>query len=171
MIVRDSIAESGNSEVSKSQNKFFQAQQILLFIDPTYYISLHTLGLHNIPLGAHILTISPPIIIIPLIITIMIRNRNIRNFIPHLHPCITRRRNRTNLAQRPITQSRNDETSEKVEVVDALGADGDLFANRAYESHDVDQYAKDVGEVSPPMKASSVVVWTSLLPRVQIFDL
>lgn len=110
-------------------------------------------------------------LIISLPIIAMIRNTDIRNLISDLHPDIARSRDGADLAKYPVCDAGNQESSKEVEIVDALGSNGNLAANGTGETNHVDGDTCNVSGVTAPVETEGVVVWTSFLARVKILNL
>ena len=106
-----------------------------------------------------------------LFITPSIRDADIRNLVADLHPTITGRRDREEATEKVIRAAGDDETAEKVEIVDVLGADGDGAADGANEADDVDEDAGDVGRVATPVETEPEIVGARLLGAVEFCDL
>ena len=87
-----------------------------------------------------------------------VSNTNIPDLVPNLHPLLTAGRNRTNLAQDPVRQARDDETREEVDVIDVFGTLRHRPSYGSNESDDVDEDTADIGRVSAPVEAEGEVV-------------
>lgn len=146
-------------------------QKVLQCIDIVIQMPLDTLGLHNISLRPRVLPIALAIVVITVVVAVVIRNGDIRDLISHFHPRIARCRDRRDLTKSPVREASNDEASEKVQIVNALGADWDFFPDCSDESDNIYHYSCDIGGITPPVEAHGVVVGSSFLARVEIFDL
>ena len=97
-----------------------------------------------------------------------VSNTDVSNLIPNLHPPLTASRDRTDLAQGPVRQARDDETGEEVDIVDICGTLRDRLSNGSDESNNVDQDTADIGCVSTPMKAIGEVIRSRFASGVEI---
>lgn len=100
-----------------------------------------------------------------------ISNTNIPDFVPNLHPSLTARWDGTDLAQAPVSQARDEETGEEVEIVDVLGALRHRLANGSDESDDVDEDTADISRVPAPVEAEGEVVRCPFAGGVEVFYL
>ena len=123
-------------------------------------------GLHS-PFFEHRL----PTIGLTILTTSIISKAHILNLIPDLHPHITGRWNREELAEKVVDTSGDDEAAEEIQVVDVLGSLRDLFSDSADESDDIDKDTCDVGSVSSPVDSICEEIRTGLLGGVEILDL
>ena len=97
-----------------------------------------------------------------------ISDTDISNLIPNLHPFLTASRDRTDLAQGPVRQARDDESGEEVDIIDICGSLRDRLPNGSDESNNVDQDAADIGRVSTPVKAKGKVIRSRFASGVEI---
>ena len=97
-----------------------------------------------------------------------VSDTDISNLIPNLHPPLAASRDRTDLAQGPVRQARDDETGEEVDIVDICGTLRDRLSNGTDESNNVDQDTADIGCVSTPMKAKGEVIRSRFASGVEI---
>ena len=97
-----------------------------------------------------------------------IRNTNIPDLVPNLHPSLTAARNRANLAQDPVCQARDDETGEEVDIVDVNGTLRYRLSNGSNESDNVDKDTADIGCVSAPVEAEGKVVGCRFAGGVEV---
>lgn len=107
----------------------------------------------------------------PQILPILIRHTNFRDLIAHLAPHVASGRHRTDPAQPPVHDARDQKPHEEVQVVDPLRRRGDVSPHRARETDYVDEDAGDVGRVPAPVEAESEVIRPRLAPAVEVFDL
>ena len=110
-------------------------------------------------------------IIIPLPTPTPIRNANIPNLIPDLHPPLTTRRNRADPTKRIISPTGDQKPRKEVQIVNIGRALGDRFADGADETDDVDEDAADVGGVAAPVEAEGEVVGGGFAGGVEVADL
>ena len=97
-----------------------------------------------------------------------ISDTDISNFIPNFHPTLTASWDRTDLAQGPVRQARDDETGEEIDIVDVCGTLRDRLSNGSDESNNVDQDTADIGCVSTPVKAKREVIRRRFASGVEI---
>ena len=110
---------------------------------------------------------------IPIIIPLPtpIRNANIPNLIPDLHPPLTTRRNRADPTKRIISPTGDQKPRKEVQIVNIRRTPGDRFPDGADETDDVDEDAADVGGVAAPVEAEGEVVGGGFAGGVEVADL
>src|ERR1700760_2189979 len=116
------------------------------------------------------------IFIVPLLLvrwhdTVVVDKRRVTDLIADLHPDVTDRRDREEHAKQVVGDGCNDEAHEKVEAVNVCRTNRDFRTDCTGETDDIDENAKDIGNVSAPMDAHPEVVWPDLAAAVQILDL
>ena len=97
-----------------------------------------------------------------------ISNTNVPDFIPNLHPFLTAGRNRTNLAQGPVRQARDEETSEEVDIVDVFRTLRHRLSDGSNEPNNVDEDTADIGCISAPVEAKGEVIRCCFASRVEV---
>lgn len=116
-------------------------------------IRIHTrFPLHNLPVSRIRQAIIPAIII-------------------NLHPPLTRRRNREELAKRPVHARAHNEPAEEVQVVDVRRTNRHAPPNRAREPDNIDQNARNIRHIPAPMDAEAVIIRSRFLRRVEVAHL
>ena len=100
-----------------------------------------------------------------------ISDADIPDLIPNFHPLLTAGRNWADLAQGPVSQARDDETSEEIDVVDVFGTLWHRLSNGSDKSDNIDEDAADIGCVSTPMEAVGEIIGCRFLGGVKVPDL
>lgn len=114
------------------------------------------------------LTSNHTLLIKPLLSPIC--NTNIPYLFSHLHPYLTRRRNRTQFTKTPVRPRGHNESGEEIDIVDILRSDGDIPPDCTHEANDVDEDTRDVGCVAAPVEAVPEVIGRGVLRGVEGVD-
>lgn len=102
---------------------------------------------------------------------IAIHQARIADRVAHLHPGIAARWHREEAIDDVVRERGDDDSSEKVQVVNVRGANGDLGTHCPCETNHVDDDTENVGDVGAPVDTKGVPVGVLLASRVQIFNL